>query len=399
MNPSPNRRRRGTFTPLGVPYECPPPGAQKALPMADPRDAFRRAPPAPLARAVFAGLLALAAVLAGPGDAGATPERGTPSPPGVPKLATFRLSRAEIERELSLELRHPTGEPFEASKELHLEVWLVNRSRARSHAVVLSNDGSELGWREPHAWLSVERQTASGTWEPAPEPPGARCGMYAEDWSKDVITLAPGASRKLEWYRFPAQAQAGDAKRVRVVAHYAYNEGAADKRTPPPRMRAVPAFELASTPLELEVARPLALELTLRGPLPRFGSTPLAPAIDLQVENRSGKPLPFATSDVAVVTFEAELELNSVKTRTIHLSTDAGVLGTARDAIAPGQRRSALAAGAKTQASDGFGLVPPGERVARVRASYLVAFEDGRGGSQRLLWSPWVPVPPAFLPR
>jgi hypothetical protein len=360
-----------------------------------PRPARRPQPACALAAVLALGLALVA------GDLAASPERGAPSPPGVPKGAAFKLPRAEVERDLALEIRRTNAEPFEASKDPRLEVWLVNRSRSRAYPIVLPSDGSEVGWREPRVSFSLARLSASGTWEALPEPMLMRCGNFDSDWAKDVIRLAPGAARKLPWYSFPTQIDLGEAKRVRVVARYAYGEGAPDKGKPPPSMAAMPSFEIESSPLELAVERPLALELVLRGPLPRFASSPLAPSIDVRVENRGPSPLPFAPADAGVLTFEADLERASdaTKTRTITVSTDSNVVGNARDSIAPGQRRSVLTASTKTGAHDGFGLVPPGERVARVRARYDLVFDDGQGQNRRALVSPWVPVPPALLPR
>ena len=49
-----------------------------------------------------------------------------------------------------------------------------------------------MGWREPHAFYVVERMRPSGTWEPLPVGEVLRCGVYAEDWTKDMRILAPG---------------------------------------------------------------------------------------------------------------------------------------------------------------------------------------------------------------
>lgn len=351
-------------------------------------------------RLLFIAVLALC--FASPlSSASASPERDTPPAPGVPKGAAFKLPRNDVERDLVLEIRRTNAEPFEVSKDPHLEVWMVNRSRSRTYPIVLPSDGSGEGWREPRVAFTLTRLSPSNTWEPAPEPAMGRCGNYAEDWTKDVVMLAPGASRKLPWYTFPAHADVGDAKRVRLIARYVYSQGAVDGRKPPPTLAAMPSFELESSPLELPVERPLALTVELRGPLPRFSSSPLAPSLDVRIENRGPTALPFGTSDSGVLLFEAELERvsDSTKTRTIAISTDSSLPRPVRDTITPGQRRSVLAPAAKTSEHDGFGLIPPGERVARLRARYDLLFDDAQGQNQRVLVSPWTPVPPAFSPR
>lgn len=178
------------------------------------------------------------------------------------------------------------------------------------------------------------------------------------------------------------------------------------RRNPPRRLAPASVASVARAPASVaSVARALAagalaLELVLRAPLPRLGGSPLAPALDVRLENRGPASLPFATAGAAALTFEAEVERASdgVTTLTIYLNTEGNALAPARDAIAPGQRRSVLLPTTKTDAHSGFGLVPPGERVARVRARYEVGFDDAGGFNQRSLWSPWVPVPPAPRP-
>src|SRR5205823_3504156 len=148
-----------------------------------------------------------------------------------------------------------------------LEVWLVNRSATRTYPVVLANDGSEVGWREPHAFFTVELLRASGAWEPAPAESGGRCGLYAMDWTKDVVSLAPGERVKMPWMPFYG-GELGDATKMRVVARYVYGKHARDKSKVPPVLHAMPEYALQSAPMDIPIAHPYGLELRIKGPLP-----------------------------------------------------------------------------------------------------------------------------------
>lgn len=72
------------------------------------------------------------------------------------------VRRADVLRDLSLTLRQTSASGYERDRDPRFEVVLANRSKTTSYPVVLPSDGSEPGWREPHAWYTLrERSGAS----------------------------------------------------------------------------------------------------------------------------------------------------------------------------------------------------------------------------------------------
>ena len=261
-------------------------------------------------------------VLIGCSSGDPTPDLGGVAPP-VAAPATM-LAKADVERDLALELRRVATEPVDHERDPRVEVWLVNRSATQSYPAVLANDGSEVGWREPHAFFTEEYLRPSGVWEAPPWHELLRCGNYAADWTKDLVTLAPGERVKMPWMPFYGP-ELGDATKVRIVAHYEYGEHARDKTKVPPALHATPSFSLASSAIEIPIAHPYALELLLKGALPTTAKAPLAAAVDVVVENRSQGALPVGTSETgAQLWFEAVFagRDGKEKTRTLFADTE-----------------------------------------------------------------------------
>src|SRR3954466_14793279 len=77
------------------------------------------------------------------------------SPLGAPEPRVPTWLRADVERDLKLELTRPTTEPFEQGTAAKLQTVLRNYSKERAYSVVMSSDGSESGLREPHAWFEL----------------------------------------------------------------------------------------------------------------------------------------------------------------------------------------------------------------------------------------------------
>ncbi len=179
----------------------------------------------------------------------------------------------------------------------------MNRSATSSHALVLPGDGSEVGWREPHAYFTAELLADGGSWREIPGSPDSSCGFFEPYWLDEVVRLAPGESRRLSRMDSPAVLPAQG--RVRIRAHYAY------KATPSKRdfedqdpiplpeglgaMNGVPTFELGSAPLELTLVPPgfargqiesdLALELTRASSTPAYSWEPQR--LNVRIVNRS----------------------------------------------------------------------------------------------------------------
>jgi hypothetical protein len=185
---------------------------------------------------------------------GASPGAGTTEQP------TATIAQSDVEHDLVLEVTRKNNEGYDDNRDPRFQVWLVNRSKTTSYPIVLSNDGSESGWREPTIGWTAEMKT-SGTWQAVPKVRVLRCGLYAQDWTTDVKTIAPGERIELPWFALWGMGEVGDATHVRFVAHYAYGEHARDKSKVPPILHAMPEYAIASTPFEIEVKRPLRLEI------------------------------------------------------------------------------------------------------------------------------------------
>ncbi len=306
------------------------------------------------------------------------------------------LATSELERDLALEMTRTTTDAADHERDVRVEVWLVNRSTSRSYPVVLANDGSEAGWREPHAFFTVELLRASGAWEQPPEAEGGRCGNYAEDWTRDVVALGPGQRVRMPWmpYRSP---ELGDATRIRVVAHYRYGSNARDKSKIPPELHPIPPYALASAPLEIPVEHPYSLELKVRGALPTTPGAPLASALDVIVENRSRLPLPIGTSETgAQLWFEAVVaiaanERSVPEEHTFSFRTDTTPTYPSTDTLAAGGKRSIVTPATKT---DVVWSLPRGQ-LQRMRAVWRIWDNDDRGpgqqnANQHRVESPWV---------
>lgn len=325
---------------------------------------------------------------------------GAEAPPGVAGLpssspAFATIPRADVERDLALELTRKTSETFDEERDPRFEVWLVNRSQVTAYPIVLSNDGSESGWREPTVSLAMERQSSNGAWEAVPKSQGGRCGLYAVDWTLDVKTLAPGARVKLDWFPFwrgEGDATA-DAKRVRFTAHYAYGEHARDQSKVPTVLHAMPEYAIASAPFEIEVAAPLRLELKVKGPLPAVEGALVSSVFDVTMVNQSGAAQRFDRFENGHLSFESDVvRADGTRFFKNNLELDAGITARSKDVLSPGGRHALVAAQMKTSSE---WTLEPGARIARVRAVWR-AWEQVDGEQNVLMRravSAWLPLP------
>ena len=308
----------------------------------------------------------------------------------APLPATSTWPRAEVERDLVLTLDRAGRGPFQPGDDPQLRVVLSNRSRDRAYPVVLSGDGSDPGWREPHAWFELEVRGAGEAFHPPPPVQYARCGNFDEDWQKDVVLLAPGKSLDLPWMSFYFQRELLAATAARLIAHYSYGEQAKDLHAVPVSLHAMPAYAIQSAPLVLPVARPLSLSLVLHGPIPRGPGQLLAAAISITVSNVSKRPVPLATTgNGGQVSFELEYTGTDADGRPspgeLNVS-EALTSGEAEEQILPGTSRALLGVGVRTNE---FWQLPPELHVLRIRAILSVASHD----TYHLAASPWVNVP------
>lgn len=328
---------------------------------------------------------AVLATAACSGTDGIVSSASSAPPPVVP----MAIGRAEVERDLSLTLRRTSTEPFELDHPPGFEIVLTNRSPGRSYPIVLSSDGSEVGWREPHVFYTVDRRSGSGPWQPAPAlPSSGRCGMYDEDWAKDVVSLQPGKGVVLPWTDFHSLWDLEGASHVRVVAHYVYGDHAGDLNKVPPVLHAMPAYALTSNAMELAIDPPITLELNWKGPLPKPGER-LAPSMEVTAVNRGKVSLPFATADTgASLRLEVEaLEPDGTTTR--HSIETSHSVDDAHGRIAAGERRNVVGTAKSVEYSE----LPARLRVRRVRALlHLWWYTDETAGKsdERVVRSAWV---------
>ena len=326
------------------------------------------------------GLLALAACSGA--EESANSSLGAPGP----KLPAW--PRTEVERDLKLELTRTTSEPFEQGADPKLQVVLRNHSKDRVYSVVMTSDGSEMGWREPHAWFELAVRRRGEAFHPPPPVQYMRCGNYDENWQKDIVTLGPGQSRTLPWMQFYFRAELDGADEVRVTAHYAYGEQAKDLRAVPPALHAMPAYAIESPALVLPIERPVSLRLELHGPLPRGPGQPLSSVVSVTATNGSKRAVPFATvAGGGLLHFE--LELAGVPPGTSPKAfgpADVPAFSETEGQILPGASRDALDIPAATTGDD-WELMPE-EHVRRIRAVLTVAADGG----YHVAASPWVDV-------
>lgn len=333
--------------------------------------------------------LALVLAMVACSGADPAPSVGGASAPSVAGTAET-IPRAVVERDLALEMTRTSTAALDHERTADVEVWLVNRSATRSYPVVLANDGSEVGWREPRAFFRLEGQRPSGAWEPLSTADLLRCGNYAEDWTKDVVTLAPGARVKMPWMPYPP-VELGDATRVRITARYEYGEHARDKSKVPPVLHPMPSYAIASAPLELPVEHPYALTLKMKGPLPTRPGAPLGPALDVVVENRSSRSLPVGTSESgAQLWFEVRVDGEPEQAHALFVDTTPTF--PSKETLAAGGRASIVTAQTRT---DVVWSLPAGKLV-QMRALWRIwepAPDRDGPDRQRRVTSAWVDVP------
>lgn len=307
-----------------------------------------------------------------------------------------RFARDDVESDLALELTQALTAPFEDGRDPRLEVTLANRSLVRSYAVVLPDDGSESGWREPRVGFSLQgavgERMGEGEFVDIASVRGARCGVFAEEWQRDVRVLGPGERVRLEYFPFDEFRVEPGVARVRIVAHYSYGERARDPSKVPTSLRVMPRYALASNDVELAVARPYELVAHLTGTWPDDVSRPLADHFAVLLKNQSNEPLPYEPPDRAASLF-FELALRDGSGMIFSVASQGS--DRARDTLLPGETRSLLGPEVRAELA---ASAPPRSSVARFRVRYEVWFEDADsaarreawGPNQHVVWSDWV---------
>lgn len=128
-----------------------------------------------------------------------------------------------------------------------------------------------MGRREPYLHLTAQQEETPGIWVDVPPKQFSRCGNYDEAWDKDLVKLPPGGTLKLEWLVPPAYTlNLPKAGRVRIYAHYKYGAGKepggffGSRVRVPPELEGVPAYEIVSPPVEIQIVQPTAERGALR---------------------------------------------------------------------------------------------------------------------------------------
>ncbi len=139
-----------------------------------------------------------------------------------------------------------------------------------------------------------------------------RCGLYDADWTKDVVTLAPGETRTIDALWADHLLQLEEPGRVRLRLHVSWNEGRTTRGTPEHTSRAtamagVPAFELTSNMVEVVVERRFGLELIPK-PRPKGApaSTDLRDLLDVRLTNPTDASQTFVRPHAGALRFEIE---------------------------------------------------------------------------------------------
>jgi len=228
-------------------------------------------------------------------------------------------TKADVERDLALEVKLISGDGVQPGQPVRLEIHLKNTSKERIYPVVRPGDGSEMGWREPHVFYTARIDKGDGSWQEVPKAGIARCGLFNAQWQEDVVELWPGKSIELkDWLAPPEMAlELQQPGKVRLHVHYRYRGGITGKDPKTGKtfdtgkMRGMPAFELVSKPVEFEVLRPLDVVVSVKKPLKANTPTRLSEILDVKLVNRSKGGIhvtaPTLSGD-ARLTFEIEAD-------------------------------------------------------------------------------------------
>jgi hypothetical protein len=195
-------------------------------------------------------------------------------------------------------------------------------------------------------------------------------------WQEDITELQPGARLVLnEWIRDPAymlEIQRPGA--VRLYVHYRYEAGKSDavKRLPPAsfgQLEGVAPFEIVSTPIDMEVVRPLDVVVSVKSALKTKTKTKLSDILEIHLVNRSEKLFevksPTLSADARLV---VEIRGKGWSPMITQQRTKYGI----KQRLRPGERLTMLGEGEFSNGLDGF-WETPWEAVVKVRAMYYVS--------------------------
>ena len=174
-------------------------------------------------------------------------------------------------QDLEIVAERLTPEEMKAGRTVKFGLSIKNRSVSHSCRLFVPGDGSQVGWRPPHVYATVEYQNRRGQWETVePFQTYARCGMFDWEWRDDFVELEPGQSFKIkDWVSSDCSGQLFSRPgNYRIQWHYDFNPtkfGKGHAATEPSEkdlqqnVNELKAFKLTSKPQLIKVAGVLKL--------------------------------------------------------------------------------------------------------------------------------------------
>jgi hypothetical protein len=297
----------------------------------------------------------------------------------------------EPAQDLELRLTMVTKRPVQPLEVLEYRVLLVNRSKDATHKVVLPNDGSESGWREPHVFWTASLVGADGVEQPLQAHGVGRCGLYATQWWKDVTTLAPGATLDVtDGFAQPFQSfDVQEEGTLRLVAHFAWSAGTKAKGQPGDvaapddlgGMRGVAPYELTSKPIDVKLKRFLDVAARAKAQFRVGEDVLLSDVVELTLANRTGTPLRLDPAE-----WDVSLDSTPPTPEIAKLDAVAAKPGAAAFDLAPGSSTPLVGAAGLAAGRD------QRVRFAKPGIARLALWICRRDGASRRIRSNWVDV-------
>ncbi len=229
-------------------------------------------------------------------------------------LQTPDTTRAEIERDLAIELVRDGAGPANSWELQRFHVRLTNKSVTRSHLVVRPSFVKKDERHEPRISEVVRVELGDGRWQEANNIMG---GFYDGpvddrylrpdrlDWRTQVIELRPEQAIDFELPGSFAQHEFHEASAAAMVVEYAYDARTMcdAKGTPaaPPAalgaMAAIPPFRLRSNEVTWPVHSPLHLEIVPRADRDLLRATNLRDYLRIVLRNEGEEPIEISSKE------------------------------------------------------------------------------------------------------
>ena len=179
----------------------------------------------------------------------------------------------DMQRDVVLVAKLTSAAKMEAGNKPTFKLTVTNNSSKYAYPMVKPGDGSEVGWRSPHVYSTVEFLGADKTWQEVKPPILGRCGLYNSQWEDDIFDLKPKTSLEIkDWISAEcASQQFVAAGKYRIVWRYVVDNKlskanlGSDSKEEPAEVKKIGNFQLASKPIEIEVTKPLNLKLAVSG--------------------------------------------------------------------------------------------------------------------------------------